>query len=273
MTAFDTIILDRPAEGVARIMLNRPERGNGVVPEMARELMHALDDQEADRAVRCLILTGAPPHFCSGADLKAMKAYLETEMLVREEPFNARVLHPVTHRLASLGIPTIAAVNGAATAGGFDLALACDMRIAGRAARFGESYIKLGLAPGNGGSWFLPRLVGTGVAAELAFTGDLLDSGRALELGLVNRVVADDALGQEAVELATRIAKRPRKALEATKSLLRASWHSDLLGALNTSYWMTHSLQYSRDFAEGVSAAVEKRPPTYNSNGPDHDEL
>jgi enoyl-CoA hydratase/carnithine racemase len=264
MSDLETILLDRPAPGVARITLNRPRFGNGVVPEMAAELMAALDGIEADVTIRCQILTGADPHFCSGADLHAFKAHVETRIGETEEPFNARVLHPVTHRLANLRMPTLAAVNGTATAGGFDLALACDIRLAGQKARFGESYIGLGLAPGNGGAWFLPRLVGSGIAAELAFTGDLLDADRALELGLVNRVLADDALAAAAVELAARIAARPRKALEATKQLLRSSWQSDLMGSLNTSYWMTHALQYSRDLAEGVNAALEKRAPIFN---------
>jgi len=269
MTDFETILLERPADGVARITLNRPDSGNGVVPEMSRDLMAALDELDTETGVRCLIMTGAGKHFCSGADLNAMKAYLETELRAREEPFNARVLHPVTHRLASFRVPTIAAVNGAATAGGFDLALACDMRVAGEAARFGESYIKLGLAPGNGGAWFLPRLVGSGRAAELAFTGDLLDAAQALDFGIVNRVIPDADLEAGALRLASKIANQPRKALEATKHLLRASWHSDLMGSLNASYWMTHTLQYSRDLAEGVDAALEKRAPSYNRNDQD----
>lgn len=264
MSTLDTILIDRPAPGVSRITLNRPKFGNGVIPEMAAELTAALDAVEADMSIRCLIVTGADPHFCSGADLHAMKDHVENHMRETEEPLNARVLHPVTYRLATLRIPTIAAVNGAATAGGLDLALACDMRLAGARARFGESYITLGLAPGNGGAWFLPRLVGSGIAAEMAFTGELMDAEKALELGLVNRVLPDDALATGSATLAEKIAGRPRKALEATKQLLRASWQTDLLGSLNASYWMTHTLQYSRDLAEGVNAALEKRAPHYN---------
>lgn len=265
---FETARLDSPADGVARLILNRPERGNAVVPELVRDLLAALAQVDADRGIRALVLTGAGKNFCAGADLPGMKAYVDTQMAALEEPYNARILHPLTQRLAELALPTIAAVNGAATAGGFDLSLACDMRIAGTSSRFGETYITLGLAPGNGGTWFLPRLVGTGVAAELAFTGDLIDAPRALELGIVNRIVPDAELMDQAVALAARIAARPRKALMATKQLLRATWQNDLPGMMAMSYWATSTLQYSADFREGIDAALDRRAPSYNRPAP-----
>lgn len=264
MIEYETLYLEYPADGVARITLNRPAQGNGVVPELARDFMACLDKIDGDKSVRVLILTGAGKQFCAGADLGAMKAYLDDRMEEEEEPYNARILHPVTLRLAALRMPTLAAVNGAATAGGLDMALACDMRIAGLSARFGETYIKLGLALGNGGAYFLPRLVGSGIAAELAFTGDLIGADRALELKLVNRVVNDEDLQVAALEMASRIARNPRKALEATKHLLRTSWQTDLMGSLSTSFWTTSTLQYSDDFREGVEASLEKRTPQYN---------
>lgn len=267
-TEYETTILDVPAEGVARLTLNRPEHGNAVTPELVRDIMAALERVDADTGIRALVLTGAGRNFCAGADLPGMKAYVDTQMAALEEPYNARILHPVTQRLAHLSLPTIAAVNGAATAGGFDLSLACDMRIAGTSSRFGETYINLGLAPGNGGTWFLPRLVGSGMAAELAFTGDLIDAARALDMGIVNRVVADADLAAEAVGLAVRIAARPRKALMATKQLLRASWQSDLIATMAMSYWTTSTLQYSADFREGIDAALDRRTPEYNRPAP-----
>lgn len=261
---FETVIFETPADGVARITLNRPKRGNAVVPEMVRDLMACFDLIDVDDNLRVLILTGAGRNFCAGADLAVMKAYVENDMARLEEPFNARILHPVTQRLAGLNLPTIAAVNGAATAGGFDLSLACDMRIAGEKSRFGESYINLGLAPGNGGAYFLPRLVGSAITAEMAFTGDLITARQAQELRIINRVVADDMLQDEALALAARIATKPRKALMATKQLLRASWQSDLSSSLNMSYWTTSTLQYSADFREGIDAAIERRSPNFN---------
>jgi enoyl-CoA hydratase len=193
-----------------------------------------------------------------------MKAYIDDQLRVTEEPYNARVLLPVTLRLAASRLPTIAAINGGATAGGLDLALACDIRIAARSAKLGETYIKVGLAPGNGGTYFLPRLVGSGMAAELAFTGDVVDADRALEIGLVNRVVDDAQLIEAATALAAKIASRPRRALEATKQALRASWHVDLASALAASFWTTSALQFTSDFKEGVDAAIERRAPRFN---------
>lgn len=262
--AYETIILERPADGVALLTLNRPDRGNGVVPELAADLIHALNALDDDFSVRVLVITGAGKQFCAGADLVEFKRYLENDHARLQEPYNARVLFPVTQRLVSSRLPVIAAINGGATAGGLDLALACDIRIASTAAKLGETYIKLGLNPGNGGTYFLPRLVGSGVAAEMALTGDLFDAERALAVGLVNSIVEPDQLIGEAVALAARIAERPRLAIEATKQQLRQSWHMDLQGSMNASFWGVAAMTYSADLREGVNAALEKRAPQYN---------
>ncbi len=261
---YETLYTETVADGVVAVTLNRPDHANGVVPELVRDFVSALDRAEADVSVRALVLTGAGRQFCAGADLHAMLAYVDERMRVDEEPYNSRVLLPLTQRIVTSRLPVVAAVNGGATAGGLDLAMACDVRIASDRAKLGETYVKLGLAPGNGGSWFLPRLVGPGKAAELALTGDVLDAGAALEIGLVNHVVPHEQLLDEAIALAARIASRPRRAVEATKQALRAAWHVDLAGAMATSYWTTSSLQASRDFREGVVAAIEHREPVYN---------
>ena len=259
-TCFHEVVSD----GVVLLTLNRPEFGNGVVPEMARDLLTTFAALEADVRVRVLIITGAGKQFCAGADLNGFKHFLEERLQVEHEPYNARVLFPVTQRLVTCRLPIIAAINGGATAGGFDFALACDMRIASKKARMGETYIKLGLNPGNGGSYFLPRLIGSGLAAELAFTGDLIDAERALSMGIVNSVVEHEQLIPAAVELATRIAKYSRLALEATKHQLRQSWHMDLITSMNTSFWGAAALYHGADLPEGVNAALEKREPEYN---------
>jgi enoyl-CoA hydratase len=263
-TEFETLFHEQAADGVVVVTLNRPERGNGVVPELARDLLAALTGLEADRSVRCLVLTGAGQLFSAGADLKAMRRYLDERLAIDQEPYNARVLFPVTQRIVASRLPVVAAINGAATAGGLDLALACDMRICSAKAKLGETYINLGLPPGNGGSWFLPRLVGAGMAAELSLTGDLIDAARAQEIGLVNRVVEPDELIPAAIELASKIAAKAWRAVEATKQALRASWQVDLATSMTSSYWAVAALQHTDDLSEGVDAFLERRPAVFN---------
>ncbi|WP_019874046.1 enoyl-CoA hydratase/isomerase family protein [Sporichthya polymorpha] len=260
----ETLYHERPAPGVGLVTLNRPERGNGVVVELVRDLFEVLDAWEPDPSVRVVVLTGAGKQFSAGADLVAMREYLLHELPVRNEPFNARALFPLTQRLLASRLVFVAAINGGATAGGLDFALACDLRIASTAAKLGETYINMGLAPGNGGSWLLPKLVGSGVAAELALTGDVINASRALELGLVSRVVEPEQLLPTALELAARIANKPWRALEATKQALRASWTQDFATAMNTSYQVTDALHRQPDLLEAVEAFLEKRAPRFN---------
>jgi enoyl-CoA hydratase/carnithine racemase len=262
---FETIFFELVAPGVVTLTLNRPQHGNAVVPEMARDLLAALTQIEQDKTVRVMILTGTGRQFCAGADLGALQQYLAERHAAEQEPYNARVLWPVTQRITTCRMPIIAAINGGATAGGLDLALACDIRLASSRAKMGETYIKLGLNPGNGGTYFLPRLVGSGMAAELALTGDIIDAERALQIGLVNRVVDAEALEGVAIEMASRIAAYPRLALEATKQQLRSSWHTDLIGAMNASFWAVAALYYSHDLREGIAAARDKRAPKFNA--------
>jgi enoyl-CoA hydratase/carnithine racemase len=266
-TELETCFFEPVADGVVLLTLNRPERGNGVVPELARDLLDALNRLEQDLSVRVLVVTGAGPQFCAGADLVEFQRYIEQELPVSHEPYNARVLFPVTQRLVSCRLPIIAAINGGATAGGLDLALACDIRIASTRAKLGETYIKLGLNPGNGGTYFLPRLVGSGLAAELALTGDIVDAQRAAEIGLVNRVVEPEALLDTAIALAARIAAYPRLALEATKQQLRQSWHLDLVSAMQASFWAVATMSHTQDLKEGIAAARDKRAARFNEAG------
>ncbi|MGH3893596.1 MAG: enoyl-CoA hydratase/isomerase family protein [Rhodococcus qingshengii] len=264
----ETLYYERVADGVVVLTLNRPDRGNGVVPELARDFLEALTALEADTSVRALVLTGAGKQFSAGADLKAMKTYLDERQHIEHEPYNARVLFPVTQRLVASRLPFIAAINGGATAGGLDFALACDIRICSTRAKLGETYINMGLPPGNGGSYFLPRIVGSGMAAELALTGDLIDAHRALEIGLVNRVVAPDELLPAAIELATRIARKSRRAVEATKQAYRSTWQVDLATSMNNSFWAVSALHYGPELREGVNAFLEKREPDFNAVSP-----
>ena len=256
---FETIEVAEAKPGIVVVTLNRPDKGNGVVPEMARDLMAVLNGIDEDFSVRVLVLTGAGKVFSAGADLVALHDYLANELATRQEPFNARVLYPVTQKIVASRVPVIAAVNGAATAGGLDLALACDLRVASTTARFGETYVKIGLAPGNGGAWFLPRLVGSGRAAELALTGDLISAAEALDMGLVNRVVEPDQLLPAAVSIAERIAANPWRAVEAAKQALRASWQQDLAGAMSFGYWTASALHWTDDFHGRVADFVNQK--------------
>jgi enoyl-CoA hydratase len=264
----ETVFFDRVGDGVVVLTLNRPERGNGVVPELARDLVDTLTALEADKSVRALVLTGAGRQFSAGADLKAMKNYLDRDHRVTHEPYNARVLFPVTQRIVASRLPVVAAINGGATAGGLDLALACDLRICSTRAKLGETYINMGLPPGNGGAYFLPRLLGSGLAAELALTGDVIDATRALEIGLVNKVVEPDQLLPAAIGLAARIAAKSWRAVEATKQALRSTWQVDLATAMNQSFWAVAALHYGPDLSEGVNAFLDKREPHFNPDAP-----
>ncbi|WP_179656529.1 enoyl-CoA hydratase/isomerase family protein [Nocardioides panzhihuensis] len=261
-----TVLLERADSGVVTITLNRPDRGNGVVPELVTAFLRILDELEPDFGVRAVVLTGTGKQFSAGADLVDFENHLTHELARSHEPYNARILLPLTQRIANSRLVFLAAVNGAATAGGLDLALACDLRIASERARLGETYINVGMAPGNGGSWFLPRLVGSGVAAELALTGDIVDAQRALEIGLVGRVVPHEELLSVARGLAGRIAAKPWRAIEATKQALQASWQLDLGAAMKASYWTTMSLQHTDDVLEAVRARLEKREPVFNQD-------
>lgn len=267
-TELETLFHEPVADGVVLVTMNRPDRGNGVVPELARDLVTVLDRLEADLSVRSVVLTGAGKQFSAGADLKAMRAYIDEELPHTGEPYNARVIFPVIQRVVASRLPVIAAINGGATAGGLDLSLACDIRIASTAAKLGETYINLGLPPGNGGTWFLPRLLGSGMAAELVLTGDVVDAARALEIGLVNRVVEADDLIPAAVELATRIAAKSWRAVEAAKQSLRSTWQVDLSTVLATNYWSAAALHPGPDVSEGIDAFLEHRPAVFNTRPP-----
>jgi enoyl-CoA hydratase len=265
----ETVYFETPAPGVAQVTLNRPDHANSVVPELARDLIKVFGDLERDRSVRAVILTGAGRQFSGGADMTPMRRYIEDRLPVENEPFNARVIFPVTQKIVTCRMPVLAAVNGGATAGGFDLSLACDIRIASTRAKFGETYIKIGMMPGNGGTYFLPRLIGSGMAAQMALTGEVIDAARAMEIGLVNQVVEPDELLPTTVALASQIAAKPWRALEATKQALRASWHMDLQTMFNFNYWAVAALSYTNDFKEGMDSFLEKRAPEFGASEPD----
>jgi enoyl-CoA hydratase/carnithine racemase len=231
--------LNRQAEaGVITLTMNRPEDRNALSgDDQFAEFVAASDAINRDPTAKVVILTGAGPAFCSGGNIKHLRQLAEQETPNR---FELRAhyrfgIQRVTEAMYALEVPTIAAVNGPAIGAGCDLACTCDIRIAAEGARFAESFVKLGIISGDGGSWLLPKIVGHSHASELAFTGDPIDAARALEIGLVSQVVSQDELLDSARTLAGRIASQSAPALRLTKRLLREGARTDLSTLLELS--------------------------------------
>ena len=261
---YETILVKKE-EGIATITLNRPEQGNAFTLTMFRELRHAIEDTAQDDTVRVVILTGAGRMFCSGGDLKdnpvlSLKHPAKQRARFREE------IHKTYLSLIELEKPTIAAVNGTAVTAGCDLALLCDIRIASEKARFGESYVNIGVMPDSGGTWLLPRLVGISKACELIFTGDIIDAREAERIGLVSKVVPAEELEREAKALAAKIAKGPPIALGLSKSAIYKGLTMDFATALESVACGISICLQSEDFQEGIKAFSEKRKPQFKVN-------
>lgn len=250
---------------VVTLTMNEPERRNPLTGNSAvDEFLEAIGRIEADASVRCVILTGADPSFSAGGDLRLMQRQQQPdvqEMQIRQEYRRGIQRLPVA--LFNLEVPVIAAVNGHAIGAGLDLACMCDIRIASERARFAESFVRLGIIPGDGGTWLLPRAIGLARAAEMAFTGDTIDARQALEWNLVSRVVPHEQLMSASFELAGRIAANPSHALRLTKRLLRESLHASLESVLEMAAVFQAMSHKTADHREAVTAFLEKRPPQF----------
>ena len=254
---------------VAVLTLTRPDKLNAMPELTDREAFTAVCDRiGADPTIRCAVITGAGRAFSAGGDVKAMQARAELfeggAPAIRER--YRRVVHRVMRAVYELPVPLVAAVNGPAVGLGCDLASLADIRLASDRARFGVPFLKLGIIPGDGGAWSLPRAVGYARAAELLFTGELIDADTAAAWGLVNRVVAHDRLMDEALELAERIAAHPPHALRMAKSLLRQGRESSYEAVLELSAAMQAIAHLTDDHQEGVSAHIEKRRPEFRGS-------
>src|SRR5216117_3107677 len=250
-------------DAIATLTLNRPERLNALGDTLRDDLHDAVLRVTADPEVRAIVITGAGKGFCSGGDVKAMNEAKETRA---ERPVLDKVAPQRDRGLIAMRDapqPIIAAVNGAAAGAGMNLALGCDIRLASTAAKFTQAFVKRGLHPDWGGTYFLPRLVGMAKACELIFTGDIIDALEALRLGIVNAVYAPEELMPAAYELARKIAAGPPVAIRLAKRALYHSEESDLRGALEFETFAQNVCSETEDAREGIKAFVEKRAPQF----------
>jgi 2-(1,2-epoxy-1,2-dihydrophenyl)acetyl-CoA isomerase len=245
-------------DSVARLTLNRPDRLNSFTVQMHEEVADALG-KLGD--ARCLVLTGAGRGFCAGQDL-GDRAVAPGATVDLGESVELRY-NPLIRRLVGLPMPVIARVNGVAAGAGANIALACDIAIAAKSAKFIQSFAAIGLIPDSGGTWVLPRLAGQARALGLALTGEPLEAERAAEWGLIWKAVDDDALDAEVDALAARFAAGPPLGLARTKKMIRESWGQSLDAALDAQRDAMRELGFSDDYREGVAAFMEKRKPRF----------
>lgn len=245
---------------IATLAMNRQENLNAINLEMLDEMLRAIFACTQNRDVRVIIVTGRGRAFSSGGDIKVMEEMLDRDAESFMRDWINRV-HLLEMQLRTIPKPVIASVNGIASGQAFNLALACDLRIAAESASFNQSFVRLGLT--SEGTYFLPRLVGVGKATELYFTGDSISAAEALKLGIVNRVVADADLQRETVAWAARMAEGPTEALGRTKLLINNSYRSQFDAHLSQECAMIAETAGTVDFKEAVRAFLEKREPRF----------
>lgn len=253
-------------DGIATLVLNRPESLNTLGAVGDGDAFRVICDRvNADPGIRCAILTGAGKAFSAGGDLKAMRGrtgvFAGSGEAIREN--YRREMHGLSRALYGLEVPLVAAVNGPAIGLGCDVACLADTRLASDRASFAVTFLKIGLIPGDGGAWLLPRVVGQSKAAEMLFTGESLDAQAAMACGLVSRVVPHDELMTEARELALRIAAQPAHALRLAKSLLRQGRECSYDQLMELSAAAQALCHLTADHVEGLDAVLERRPPRF----------
>jgi len=251
---------------VALLTLNRPEAMNALgAPGDGDQVQKVCDDINGDESVRCVVLTGAGRAFSAGGDVKAMKAregaFAGGGFGIRNNYRNN--IHKVVRSIYGLEVPTIAAVNGPAIGLGCDVACMCDIRISSDQAKFGVTFLKLGLIPGDGGAWLLPKIIGQDRAAQLLYTGDVIDAKTAEAWRLVTSISAHDQLIPDALALAQRIAAQPPHALRLAKNLLRHGVNATYDTLMDMSAASQAIAHLTEDHMEGVDALLEKRAPNF----------
>ena len=269
MSDYKYVLLEKdPVEHIARLTINRPDRRNALTDAATEEMGRALEDVADDDNMRVLILTGAGGSFCAGADLNTLKGGSDPGVLTSENSDDIRRGFRDPHKMIlavqRMEKPVIAMIDGTAVGAGFDLACACDIRIATTKAQFMVAYIRVGLFPGFGGTWLYPRTLGSmGKAAELLFTGDFLEADEAYRLGFLNRLVEVDDLESTTMEMARKIAAGPPVAMRLSKLMLYKGLEFDLETSLKMAAAAETITLTSRDHEEGTLAIREKRKPNY----------
>ncbi|MDD3652275.1 crotonase/enoyl-CoA hydratase family protein [Immundisolibacter sp.] len=257
------------ADRIATLTFNQPETRNAISDEaMIDEIVSVLSAIPARPDISVLIITGAGEAFSSGGNVKKMQAkegLFGGSAMDIQQAYRLGIQR-IPLALYELEVPVIAAVNGAAVGAGFDVAMMCDLRLASSNARFGETFLNLGIIPGDGGAWFLPRALGHQRAAELTFTGRLVDADEALRLGIVLEVLPPSDLMGHARELARQIAAKPPQALRLAKRLLRAGQAMDLKNFLDYCAALQAACHGTADHAEALAAFFEKRPGRYEGH-------
>jgi 2-(1,2-epoxy-1,2-dihydrophenyl)acetyl-CoA isomerase len=256
------LVLETRHEGIATLVMNRPDRLNALNNDLAMAVNDALGRIAGDMSIAVVVISGMGRAFCAGGDLNAMAASRQKGTLHDLEPLLRAGMQMVLN-MRTMPQPVIAAVNGAAAGAGMNVALAADIRIAAEEATFGQNFGKVGLFPDFGGTYFLPQLVGPAKAAELFYTGDMIDAKTALRLGIVNQVVPGAQLEAEVKTLAQKIARGPLLAIRAVKKALFASQAKELAHALNHEVEEQIRCYMSEDCSEGIKAFFEKRHPKF----------
>ena len=256
-------------EHVLVLTMSSPDTRNALTgPDQFEDFENTCAEVNDDPSVRCVVLTGEGSAFCAGGNVKDMR---DRQGLFAGDPFDQadayrKGIQRIPRAIHALNVPIIAAVNGPAVGAGCDLATMCDIRIASKKAMFAESFVKLGIIPGDGGAWFLPRAVGYSNACKMAFSGEPVKAAEALTMGLVSEVVAPDVLLERAVELAQSIASNPPHAVRLTKQLMRASEQASLNELLDMSAAFQAVCHAEPDHMEAVNAFFEKRPGNYRQS-------
>lgn len=245
--------------GVGMITLNRPDKFNSFVRQMALDLQARLDECEANKEVRAIYLTGEGKAFCAGQDLAEAIDPSQTELpKIVEEHYN-----PIIERLRKIEKPIVCAVNGVAAGAGANIALACDITFAGKSVAFIQAFSKIGLIPDSGGTYYLPRLIGMQKSAALMFLGDKVMAEDAEKMGMIYRATEDDQLQEEAMKTAVKLAKMPTKGIGLTKRLLNETFNHTLTEQLVREGELQNEAGQTYDYQEGVNAFLEKRAPDF----------